>query len=255
MTLFTGDEYFPGGLATHTVPEGALEFEYGPTEDIQLQWARYYDAADEAGLSRLYGGIHPTVDDLPGRVIGAQIGKAAFARAQAYFDGSILPESPCPPSALIGELIAQVEQSGLPRRQAMLSSLLSAKASIQRGNPDSATGQLNAFANKVEARMRSEDVSLAAPWMQSAEEIIAAIGSVKPRGPAGGIRSLARSADGKVKLKVHGQPGKSYILEASTDLVNWTRLCLIRPGTSGGCDYEDSAAGVHHQRFYRVRQP
>ena len=64
LTSLTGSEYFPGGLGTWTIPAGALEFEAGPTTDIPLQWATYYDAADQAGLSRIYGGIHPPVDDL-----------------------------------------------------------------------------------------------------------------------------------------------------------------------------------------------
>jgi len=84
----TGSEYFPGGLGSWTIPAGSLHFETGPSEDIELQWATYYDAADQAGISRLYGGIHVEVDDLNGRVMGAQTGKAAWAMAQRYWDGS-----------------------------------------------------------------------------------------------------------------------------------------------------------------------
>lgn len=90
LTDFTGSEYFPGGLGSHTFPMGELEFEDGPTEDIQLQWATYYDAADQAGLSRLYGGIHVAADDGPGRIIGSKIGKDAASKASTYFDGSVL---------------------------------------------------------------------------------------------------------------------------------------------------------------------
>jgi hypothetical protein len=54
-----------------------------------LQWATYFDAADQAGLSRLWGGIHVSVDDLTGRVIGSQCGKDTWSLAQKYFDGSI----------------------------------------------------------------------------------------------------------------------------------------------------------------------
>ena len=90
LTSFTGSEYFPGGLGTHTYPMGELDFEFGPTEDIELQWATYYDAADQAGLSRLYGGIHVAADDGPGRIMGSKIGKDAAAKALLYFDGSIL---------------------------------------------------------------------------------------------------------------------------------------------------------------------
>jgi hypothetical protein len=42
--------------------------------DVRLQWARYADAADQAGQSRLYGGIHIWPDDRIGRINGATIG-------------------------------------------------------------------------------------------------------------------------------------------------------------------------------------
>jgi hypothetical protein len=88
LTAFTGSEWFPGGLATWTIKAGSLIHEDGPTEDVTLQWATYYDAADEAGISRLYGGIHISFDDLEGRKIGSQCGLDAWALAQAYFDGT-----------------------------------------------------------------------------------------------------------------------------------------------------------------------
>ncbi len=88
---FTGSEYFPGGLGEWTIPSDSLEFEAGPGTDITLQWATYADAADQAGISRLYGGIHVRADDLPGRVMGAAIGDDAWAKAQTYYDGSAAP--------------------------------------------------------------------------------------------------------------------------------------------------------------------
>jgi hypothetical protein len=88
LTAMTGSEYFPGGLSSWTIPAGSLEFEAGPTEDVVLQWATYADAADQAGISRLYGGIHVRADDLEGRVIGFECGRAAWAKAQQYFGGA-----------------------------------------------------------------------------------------------------------------------------------------------------------------------
>jgi hypothetical protein len=87
LTAITGSPYFPGGLATWTVPAGSFEFERGPERDVVLQWASYADAADQAGRSRLYGGIHVRADDLAGRVIGARCGQAVWAAAQRYFGG------------------------------------------------------------------------------------------------------------------------------------------------------------------------
>ena len=88
LVAMTGSPYFPGGLATWTIPTGSLLHEAGPSVDVPLQWATYYDAADQAGISRLYGGIHVEADDLQGRIIGAQCGKAAWELASRYFDGT-----------------------------------------------------------------------------------------------------------------------------------------------------------------------
>jgi hypothetical protein len=88
MTSFTGDSFFPGGLFEATVPADSLAVELGPSEDVTLEWATYFDAADQAGVSRLYGGIHIAADDFGGRRIGSQCGKDAWALALDYFDGS-----------------------------------------------------------------------------------------------------------------------------------------------------------------------
>jgi Domain of unknown function (DUF6851) len=90
MTAITGTPYFPGGLFQSTVPADSLQVELGPSRDVVLEWATYYDAADQAGVSRLYGGIHIAADDFGGRRIGSQCGKEAWALARRYFDGSAL---------------------------------------------------------------------------------------------------------------------------------------------------------------------
>ncbi len=89
LTSFTGSEYFPGGAAGYTIPAGSLKFEKGPTTDVPLEWATYYDAADQAGQSRLWGGIHIQADDFTGRRLGAECGKDAWALAQRYFAGKV----------------------------------------------------------------------------------------------------------------------------------------------------------------------
>lgn len=81
----TGSEYFPGGLTTHTVAAGDLLHEEGPSADVDLQWATYFDASDEAGRSRIYGGIHITADDYAGRLIGSEVGQAALVKARNLF--------------------------------------------------------------------------------------------------------------------------------------------------------------------------
>jgi hypothetical protein len=91
LAAFTGTAFFPGGLGEFVVREGSLTLEQGPTADVVFQWATYYDAADDVGLSRQYGGIHPSFDDLPARILGSKLGQGAFARAQQYYAGTIAP--------------------------------------------------------------------------------------------------------------------------------------------------------------------
>jgi hypothetical protein len=87
FTAITGSPFFPGGLGTYT--NYVLGFENGPSQPLTLQWAKYYDASDEAGISRIWGGIHPPIDNLAGRRVASQVGKAVWALAKKYFDGSV----------------------------------------------------------------------------------------------------------------------------------------------------------------------
>ena len=88
LTAITGSEFFPGGMSGFEIEaDNFLVFERGPSVDMTLQWATYKDAADQCSLSRIWGGIHPPVDDIPGRLIGRQVGESAFTEADAYFNG------------------------------------------------------------------------------------------------------------------------------------------------------------------------
>lgn len=88
LTGITGSPYFPGGLFEETLAPGSLKLEQGPSAPVKLQSATYYDAADQAGISRIYGGIHVTADDFAGRRVGSTVGRRAWVLAQRYFDGS-----------------------------------------------------------------------------------------------------------------------------------------------------------------------
>jgi hypothetical protein len=86
LASLTGSPYFPGGLGEYVAPAGTfLTFEKGPTAEVRLQWASYYDAADQAGQSRLWGSIHIPPDDFAGRRLGHRVGLDAVAAASKYF--------------------------------------------------------------------------------------------------------------------------------------------------------------------------
>jgi hypothetical protein len=97
LALLTGDKYFPGGMGEFHAPKDSfLKFEKGPSRDVILQWATYYDASDQCSLSRIWGGIHPPVDDINGRLIGEKIGQQAFDYASSYFERNTVLSSEKP---------------------------------------------------------------------------------------------------------------------------------------------------------------
>ncbi|WP_306642336.1 DUF6851 domain-containing protein [Sanyastnella coralliicola] len=86
LTLITGSPYFPGGMSDFVAEQNEfLVFEEGPSTDIILQWATYQDASDQTSLSRIWGGIHPPADDIPGRLIGLELGPEVYDLAVTYF--------------------------------------------------------------------------------------------------------------------------------------------------------------------------
>ncbi len=106
LTRFTGSNQFYDGvtvlfnedfnrdgipdlLGQHILPVGGNMFESSPVTVVTLHWETFQEAADEAGMSRRYGGIHFQDADLYGRQMGQQIGSQAFALAEQYWTGQI----------------------------------------------------------------------------------------------------------------------------------------------------------------------
>jgi hypothetical protein len=101
LASLTGSPYFPGGLGEFVAPRDTfLTFEKGPSAEVRLQWASYFDASDEAGQSRIWGGIHIAADDFAGRRVGHIVGLDAVALASKYFEG--VPRAALPNGDRIG---------------------------------------------------------------------------------------------------------------------------------------------------------
>jgi hypothetical protein len=87
LARFTGSDAF--GLSV-TIAPGSSLIEPGltPARPITLAWPTFSAAADEAGMSRRYGGIHFADGDLAGRALGRQVGGLVWERAVQYWTGS-----------------------------------------------------------------------------------------------------------------------------------------------------------------------
>ncbi|MCE2656412.1 MAG: T9SS type A sorting domain-containing protein, partial [Sediminibacterium sp.] len=112
MTAMTGSPYFPGGMSNFVAEQNEfLKFEEGPSETIVLQWATYRDASDQCSLSRIWGGIHPPMDDIAGRKIGIELGVEAFNLTDSLYSlqrpsvVTITPSIPLISTANIGDTI------------------------------------------------------------------------------------------------------------------------------------------------------
>lgn len=106
LTSFVGSDALG---CSATIKKGTSIGEPGlvPTTDVTLTFPTFSEAANQAGMSRRYGGIHFAQGDLAGRSIGRVIGTAVWTKAKTYFDGTAyrneaLPESrPRPPARVV----------------------------------------------------------------------------------------------------------------------------------------------------------
>ena len=77
--------------ACATFPPGWSKVEPGiaPAREVQLCWDTFSSAAEEAGISRLYGGIHFRQANEEGLAMGRKIGEQVWMKAQQYFQGTM----------------------------------------------------------------------------------------------------------------------------------------------------------------------
>jgi hypothetical protein len=89
LAAWTGSDYF-GNSATLPVGSSKIEPLVTPARQIVLRWETFTEAANEAGMSRRYGGIHFRGADLAGRLLGRFAAIEAWSKAQGYFDGTVV---------------------------------------------------------------------------------------------------------------------------------------------------------------------
>jgi hypothetical protein len=87
LTLWTRSEHFGESV---TLPPRSSKIEPGgtPAQSVTLKWETFEEAANEAGMSRRYGGIHFARADLAGRQLGRLVADKVWSRAQDFLNGT-----------------------------------------------------------------------------------------------------------------------------------------------------------------------
>ncbi len=143
-----------------------------------------------------------------------------------------------------------------PKPQPLVASLSAALRSINRSEPTPAINQLHAFENKTRAQVARSDPALAQTFIQSAQQLVAILSAgCSPARPPARIARAERGRDGRLRMHFSAPQGFVYILEASTNLVDWEKIGVATDGGSGEFDCEDAAAPQMPARFYRLVVP
>jgi hypothetical protein len=86
LKRFTGSDRF-GGSVTFAPGSSRVEPGLTPATELTLSWATFSEAADQAGISRRYGGIHFEQGDLDARATGRAAAKKCWDKVETLFTG------------------------------------------------------------------------------------------------------------------------------------------------------------------------
>ena len=233
----------PNNTNATVVLDGSRSFD--PDND-PLQYA-WYEAGNATPLA--HSVVAVTVLPVGAHAITLTVNDGLAARTNAITLEVIT-------TAQAVQRLAGTVLSSVTRPQPLLATLDAALASISRGNSVSGVSQLFAFQNKVRAQVAPLDPALAASLIQSAQDIIDALsgGNTNPSGrPRGPFTSLARQPNGAMRMQFTSKTRGLYVIEASTNLVDWEMIGVAALRADGGFEFEDAQAARFSSRFYRVK--
>jgi hypothetical protein len=87
LARFTGSDNYGGNI---TIASGSLTYQSNmPKQNIQLNWNTFTDAANQAAMSRLYGGIHFRAGNDAGLALGRKVAERVWVKANRLISGSV----------------------------------------------------------------------------------------------------------------------------------------------------------------------
>jgi hypothetical protein len=112
LRLFTHNDRFGGSV---TLPAGSSRVEPAavPASDLTLSWATFSEAANQAGISRRYGGIHFEQGDLDARATGRIAARIAWRKP-----GTTGTRTDCQPGRRAGSIASLVAARAVAGRPA-----------------------------------------------------------------------------------------------------------------------------------------
>jgi len=92
LTAWTESDHFEYSV---TLQAGSSRIEPGitPAHPVVLTLKTFAVAAEEAGMSRRYGGIHFRRADQAGRQLGREVASKVWSKCLSYFEGTVAPQT------------------------------------------------------------------------------------------------------------------------------------------------------------------
>ncbi|HEU5400149.1 MAG TPA: vanadium-dependent haloperoxidase [Terriglobales bacterium] len=87
LKRFTGSDAY-GESVEIAAGSSLIERGLTPATSMILSWSTFTEAADQAGMSRRYGGIHFEADDIEGRLLGRLVANEVWAKASIFIEGN-----------------------------------------------------------------------------------------------------------------------------------------------------------------------
>jgi alpha-tubulin suppressor-like RCC1 family protein len=168
-----------------------------------------------------------------------------IAEAQGIIDAI---KAGCPGGSALERLLDLVRASNLPPqlKSFLIARLEAAQATVEAGDTAGAAGQLASLLADSGIGSASDDLQAAI-----ADEVSAVRESLMA-GNRGRLRVLASDRPGCVRVEFQGEVGQRYVIQASTNLVDWEMIGVGTLPANGVCDFEDCNTAKFASRFYRV---
>jgi len=155
----------------------------------------------------------------------------------------------------VDELIAHLQAAKLRHPHSLLNHLRAAERAIDGGKFDLCAHHLQLFQEKLREleKRNGVDSNVAAALLLEAQAIIAALGETQHSQLAFTVCKCEK--DGRVRLRFTGAAARTYLIEASTDLVSWVPAGVGSERSEGAFEFEEPGAGLPVCRFYRIVVP